>query len=235
MDRERLQEWVGDLENDCESFAREAIERAKVDASSIDSIILIGDLRWMPVIQRQLSRLVGPQAKLTMLKSNDLARGAAIQAKNIMPPMDPQSPVSHSAASYDLGVIIQEDNNRISQPKVLIGKDVPTPAYSSRTLRFTHKGREQPQLQFVEGSRLGASTWNRLGKLDLKTCFPGRLESDPLQLRIDIDTSGIWSGSLTWLAGNKQLSIPLLTDPLMDVVSAKRWRDWLESLMLCNS
>lgn len=235
LDREHLQEWVGDLENDCESFAREAIERARVEPSTIDSVILIGDLRWMPVIQRQLSSMVGPQAKITMLKSNDLARGAAIQARNIMPPMDPQSPVAHAATCYDLGVIIQDDNNRISQPKVLIGKDSPTPAYSSRTLRFTSEGKAHPQLQFVEGSRLGASTWNRLGMLDLRTCFPGRLESDPLQLRIDIDTSGIWSGSLIWLEGNKQLSIPLLTDPLMDVVSAKRWRDWLESLMLCNT
>ncbi len=234
LDRERLGEWVGDLENDCGSFAKEAIERSKVNPAVIDAILLIGDARWMPVIHRQLSRLTGPQAKLTMLKSNDMARGAAIQAKNIMPPMDPNSPVARAVSSYDLGVIIQEDVSRISQPKVLIGKDTPTPALSTRTLRFTNDGREQPQLQFVEGSRLGASTWNRLGKIDLKTCFPGRSASDPLQLRIDIDSSGIWNGSLIWLAGNKQLAIPALTDPLMDVVSTKRWRDWLESLMLCN-
>ncbi len=235
LERERLREFVGDLENDCETFAMEAIERAKVDPATIDSILLVGDVRWMPVIQQQLLRLVGPQAKLTMLKSNDLARGAAIQASNIMPPMDPKAPRAQAATSYDLGVIIQEDVNRISQPKVLIGKDTPTPASSSRTLRFTHEGKDQPQLQFVEGSRLGASTWSRLGLIDLKTCFPGRLESDPLQLRIDIDNSGIWSGTLTWLAGNKQLSIPPLTEPLMDIVSTKRWRDWLESLMLCNA
>jgi molecular chaperone DnaK (HSP70) len=170
-----------------------------------------------------------------MLKSNDLAQGAAIQARNIMPPMDPKAPRAHAATSYDLGVIIQEDASRISQPKVLIGKDSSIPASSSRTLRFTHEGKDQPQLQFVEGSRLGASTWSRLGLIDLKTCFPGRHGSDPLQLRIDIDNSGIWSGTLTWLAGNKQLSIPPLTEPLMDIVSTKRWRDWLESLMLCNA
>ena len=169
-----------------------------------------------------------------MLKSGDLARGAAIQAKNIMPPMDPQSPVAHPATSYDLGVVIQEDANKMSQPKVLIAKDTLTPAISTRTLRFT-SGKEQPILQFVEGSRLGASTWNRLGAIDLKTCFPGRPETDPLQLRIDINPSGIWSGSLIWLAGNKQTPISQLTEPLMDIVSARRWRDWLESLLLCNT
>ena len=235
LDRENLAEWVGDLEADCETFAREAMERSKIDPKAIHSILLIGDVRWMPTIQRKLSKLVGSHAKLMMLKSNEMARGAAIQARNIMPPMDPLSPTAHAASTYDLGVIIQEDVTRISQPKILIGKDSATPAFSTRTLRFTHEGKEQPQLQFVEGSRLGATTWSRLGLIDLKNCFPGRIGSDPLQLRVDIDASGIWSGSLTWLAGNKQIPISPLTEPLMDIVSTQRWRDWLESLMLCNA
>ena len=61
LDRERLAEWVGDMENDCESFAKDAIERSKVNPADIDAILLIGDARWMPVIHRQLSRLTGPQ------------------------------------------------------------------------------------------------------------------------------------------------------------------------------
>ena len=235
LERERLGDWVGDLENDCESFAREAIQRAKIDPATIESILLIGDVRWMTVIQKQLVGLVGQQAKLTMLQSGDLARGAAIQSKNVMPPMDSKAPLAYASTSYDLGVIVQEDPTRMGQPKVLINKDTPTPALSTRTLRFSSGSKEQPTLQFVEGSRLGGRTWHRLGLLDLKTCFPGRPESDPMQLRVDINPSGIWSGSLIWLAGNKQLPIPSLNEPLMDVVSSRRWRDWLESLMLCNT
>lgn len=235
IERERLSEWVGDLENECENFAKEAILRAKIDPQAIDAILLIGDVRWMTVIQRQLTRLVGSHAKLTILQSGDLARGAAIQARNVMPPMDVQSPVAHGCTSYDLAVILQEEANKISQPKVLICKDSSTPATSTRALRFAGNGKEQPTLQFVEGSRLNASTWNRLGQINLKTCFAGRPESDPLQLRVEVNASGIWSGSLIWLAGNKQLPIPPLSEPLMDVVSMRRWRDWLESLMLCNS
>ena len=235
LERERLHDWVGDLEGDCFGFAREAIERSKVDPQTIDSVLLIGDVRWMPGIQKQLKSLVGPNTLVTMLKSNDLARGAAIQARTQMPPMDPNSPVARAATSYDLGVIIQEDETRHSTPKILIARDTITPAQNSRTLRFSKDGKPQPQLQFVEGSRLGASHWSRLGCIDLKSCFMERQTSDPLQLRLDVDESGLWSGSLTWLAGNKQLPIPPLMEPLMDLVSMKRWRDWLESLMLCNN
>ena len=152
-----------------------------------------------------------------------------------MPPIKPDVPLACACTSYDLGIILQEDPTKIGQPKVLISKDSPTPAVSTRTLRFSSGSKEQPILQFVEGSRLGATTWNRLGRIDLKSCFPGRPATDPLQLRVDINPSGTWSGSLIWLAGNKQLPIPPLNEPMMDVVSARRWRDWLESLMLCNT
>ena len=234
VDRDRLSEWVDDLEQDCQVFASEAIERTKIEPKNIDAVLLIGDLCWMPTIQQQLKALVGERTQIVMLKSNDLARGAALQAHYLMPPLDPMATVAHGATSYDLGVVIQEDENRTGAPKVLIRKDSPTPTQTSRTLRFNRPGAEQPVLQFVEGTRLGGTTWNRLGKIDLKSCFAGRDISDPLQLRIEVDESGLWCGSLTWLKGNQQIQIPFLTEPLMDIVSTKRWRDWLESLMLCN-
>ncbi len=235
LDRERMREWVDDLMDDCVAFAKEAIQRAKIDPSTIDCLLLSGDVRWLPGIQNELVRLVGSQARVDRIQSSDLARGAAIQARYVMPPVDLHAPIARGCCTYDLGVMIQDDATQMVSPKVLIAKDTPLPANSSRTLRFTHEGKRQPLLQFVEGSRLGATTWNRLGIVDLQTCFPGRVHSDPLQLRLDIDESGIWSGSLTWLAGNRQFVIPPLSEPVMDIVSMRQWRDWLESLMLCNT
>jgi eukaryotic-like serine/threonine-protein kinase len=235
LDREKLADWVGELEQDCVLFAKEALNRSRIDPSQIDGILLLGDLRWMPKIQRALVGLVGPHAKLIMMRSSDLSRGAALQARCVMPPVAPNSTNAHGSTTYDFGVIIEEQVDRLVAPKVLIGKDSVTPASSSRTLRFTHKGNRQPILQFVEGARQGSTTWNRLGRIELQTCFEGRNESDPLQLRLEVDESGIWSSSLTWLAGNKQIQIPQLAQPQMDIVSTKRWRDWLESLMLCNT
>lgn len=235
LERERLGEWVDDLQYDCESFAKEALERAKSDPGKIDAVLLVGDVRWMVGIQKHIAKLVGTKVPMVSIGSSDLARGASIQARSLMPPIDPKSPLAHAASSYDLGVIIQEQSSTLSSPKIIIPRDAQLPTQSSRTLRFSHEGKQQPLLQFVEGSRLNASTWHRLGCIDLQSCFTGRTQSDPLQLRIEIDESGIWSGALTWLAGNKQLAIPQLNEPMMDIVSTRQWRDWLESLMLCNT
>lgn len=231
--RDSIQEWVDDLAEDSIKFSTESLRRANLEPSAIDSLLLIGDVRWLPMIQQQLKVLVRPNAEVVAITSADLARGAALQARYLMPPVDPRAPTARSAASYDLGMIVQDLRNT-PPPKVLVTKDSPIPFQMSRTLRFTREGQRQPVLQWVEGSRLGANTWHRLSQVDLQSCFEGRTTADPIQLRVEVDESGIWNGSLTWLAGNKQLMLPPLGDPVMDSISIRQWRDWLESIMLCN-
>lgn len=233
--RDRIQEWVGDLASDCGTFAAEAVRRANLDPKSIDSLLLIGDVRWIDHIREPLKRFIKPGGQVAEIETADMARGAALQAKYLMPPADPRSPVAKSACSYDLGMIVQDQRSNVAPPpKILIAKDSPIPAQLSRTLRFTREGQRQPVLQWVEGSRFGDHTWHKLSSVDLQTCFEDRTTADPIQLRAEIDESGIWNGSLTWLAGNKQLALPPLAEPIMDSVSMRHWHDWLESIMLCN-
>lgn len=235
LDRSDLSRWVDELPKDCSSFTRELLQKSGVDPSEIDSILMIGDIRWMPTLQSELSAIVGEHAPLIALNSSDIARGAAIQAQYLMPPMDRSVPHAVSSTSYDLAVLMHEDDNMLALPKVLVQRGTPIPCSISRTLRFTREGRRQPTLQFLEGSRIGQSTWNKLGKVDLQTCFKHRSEADPLQLRLEVDQSGLWVGTVAWPAGNDQIPVSPLNEPLMDVVSIKQWRDWLESLFLCNS
>jgi serine/threonine protein kinase len=235
IDRNRLEDWVDDLASDCNHFATESVRRADVDPKAIDSLLLIGDIRWLETLQQPLRQLVRPDAQITMIDSSDLARGAALQAKYLMPPIDPRSPAASGAASYDLGMIVQDQRApAAAPPKILIAKDTPLPFQVSRTLRFTREGQRQPILQWVEGTRFGEQTWHKLSHVDLQTCFEARTTADPIQLRAELDESGIWSGALTWLAGNQTLVLPPLGEPVMDSVSMRQWHDWLESIMLCN-
>lgn len=235
LHRDRIEEWVDDLAADGGVFATEALKRANLDPHSIDALLLIGDIRWLDSVQKPLRNLIRPDAQVVEIDSADLARGAALQAKYLMPPIDPRAPIAKSATSYDLGMIIQDQRLSVAPPpKVLIARDAPLPSQLSRTLRFTREGVRQPVLQFVEGTRFGEHTWHKLSSIDLQTCFDDRTKADAIQLRAEIDESGIWNGSLTWLAGNKQLVLPPLGEPVMDTVSMRQWHDWLESIMLCN-
>lgn len=233
--RDQIEEWVGDLASDCSTFAADALSRANIDPKTIESLLLIGDIRWLDQIQKPLKEMIHPEAQIAWIDSADLARGAALQAKYLMPPIDPRSPIAKGATSYDLGMIVQDSQLNLGPPpKVLIGRDSPLPAPLSRTLRFTREGQRQPVLQWVEGTRFGEQTWHKLSSVDLQTCFEERTVADPIQMRVEVDESGIWNGSLTWLAGNKQLVLPPLGEPVMDSVSTRQWHDWLESIMMCN-
>ena len=118
---------------------------------------------------------------------------------------------------------------------MLIPKDTLGGHSISRTLRFSREGKQQPVLQFIEGTRLGNLHWNRLASIDLQNCFASREQADLLQLTMETDPSGMLNCSITWLAGNKQLSILPLGIPTMDATSLRHWRDWHESLMLCST
>jgi serine/threonine protein kinase len=231
IERDRIVEWVDDLVLDCEHFAKEALSRASVDGQQIDTLILIGDIRWLPLVQSRITALVHPKAKVIPMGSTDLARGAAVQARHLMPPLDAKNPLAYGASSYDFGLIIQEPDGNVHPPKVLIAKDTPLGSQISRTLRFTREGRKQPTLQFIEGTRFGNLNWNRLASIDLQTCFEGRKEADPLQLNLETDLNGMLNSTITWLAGNKQLAVPPLGIPTMDTVSMRHWKEWLGSLM----
>jgi len=235
IQREHVAEWVDDLVLDCELFAKEAIQRSGVDARQIQTLILIGDIRWLPILQNRITSLVHPQAKIISMGSTDLARGAAVQARHLMPPLDAKNPLAYGASSYDFGLIIQEPGGNVHPPKILVAKDTPLGHQVSRTLRFTREGKTQPTLQFIEGTRFGNLNWNRLASVDLQTCFEGRQTADPLQLSLETDTNGMLNSTITWLAGNKQLVVPPLGVPTMDTISMRHWRDWLESLMLCSN
>jgi serine/threonine protein kinase len=235
IERDRVGEWVDDLEGDCELFTKEALARANVDPSELETLILIGDIRWLPKLQQNIAKYVRPDAKVVSYGSADLARGAALQSRHLMPPLDPKNPIAVGASSYDLGMVVQEQDGTVHPPKVLIPKDTPLGHQLSRTLRFTKEGKQQPTLQLIEGTRFGNLTWNRLSRLPLQTCFDGRSQADPLQLTIETDSSGLVTTSLTWLAGNKQLVAAPLEVPIMDAISMRQWRDWLDSLMLVHS
>jgi serine/threonine protein kinase len=235
VERDRVSDWVDNLVDDCELFAKEAIARARVDAQQIQTLIVIGDIRWLPTMLSRITALVHPKAKVIPMGTTDMARGAAVQARHLMPPLDAKNPVAFGASSYDFGLIIQERDGNVHPPKVLIPKDTPGGHSISRTLRFSREGKQQPLLQFIEGTRFGNLHWNRLASIDLQNCFAGREQADPLHLTMETDTNGMLNCSITWLAGNKQLSLPPLGIPTMDAISMRHWRDWLESLMLCST
>ncbi|MFO0921838.1 MAG: Hsp70 family protein [Pirellulales bacterium] len=214
-------------------FSKEAIQQSGVDPKSISHVLMIGEHLSLPQVKECIKKSLAPQAIFEPISKADLARGAALQARYLMPPMDASGPHAEQSTIYDIGLVTMDGTKGPGAPKVLIPKGTSLPAHCSKTLRFA--GKALPTLQLVESTRLGSSHWHRLGSIHPGRAFPRRGESDPLQLRLEMDIHGILSSKLTWLAGNAQTMIAPLADPPMDATAIQEWRNWIETLMLCQS
>ncbi len=224
---------AGELKSDLARFATQAMEAATIESKQIDEVLLIGDILQFQGIRSTLSGLFAGDVPCHMITQAQLAKGAAIQSQYLMPPGNTKCPYAEATSVYDLGLVVQHPSNHISTPKVLIPKRTILPTSISRTLRFATTKESQPIIQFVESTRQGGHNWNRLASIDLANCFSGRPATDPLQLRIDLDSSGLWNGTATWLAKNSTTVIDSLTENAMDESTIRRWREWVESLILC--
>ena len=230
----QLMKIVDSLQGDLHRFANSAIEVAGIQIGQIDEVLLIGDLLQLPVVRNSLSGLFPADVPCHLISQAMLAKGAAIQSQYLLPPGNPKSPFAEAATVYDFGLVVQHRSQRLSTPKLLIAKQTTLPSSISKTLRFASSKEAQPIIQFVEASRLGGVNWNRLGGIDLGTCFPDRPPTSPLQLRIDVDSSGLWHGSITWLAQNITRVIPSLEENTIDESTRRQWKEWVESLLLCR-
>jgi len=232
MSSQELMTIMGELKNDLARFAAQAIKAAALDSNQIDEVLLIGNLLQFPAIRSTLSSLFQVDVPCHMITQAQLAKGAAIQSQYMMPPGNTNCPYAEGSSVYDFGLVVQHPSNHISTPKVLIPKRTSLPTSISKTVRFASSKESQPIIQFVESTRLGGQNWNRLATVDLTKSFSGRPATDPLQLRIDLDSSGLWSGTATWLAKNETITLISLTENLMEAATIRSWREWVESLIL---
>ena len=69
--------------------------------------------------------------------------------------------------------------------------------------------------------------------VDIRAAFPDRKSEDPIELRMEVDESGIMESSLIWVPGNSQTHLTAVAENELSPDQVRRWRHWLEDAMLC--
>ena len=210
-----------------------ACEAARVQVAEIEHIVLAGVMMRLKPLQRIVEALVPNAMSLSLLEKNELARGAAIQARNLTMT---QPRLEHSfqaipCAVYDIAIPVLAANKSTFAPKLLIERGACLPTTLLRSLRFEEN---LPQvLKLIEGTRHGREAWQRLGSLDLQSAFPDRLGKQPLSLKLSMDLSGILQAELLCPDLGKRIAFPHTGS--LSPAEIENWKAWLETLMLCSS
>jgi len=80
LSRAKFEEITSEISERCVAPFRQALNDARLDASKIDEIVLVGGSTRMPVIQQLVKRLTGKEPNLGVNPDEVVAVGAAIQA-----------------------------------------------------------------------------------------------------------------------------------------------------------
>ncbi len=214
-----------------------ACETAKVDLSDIDYLLLAGSMLQMKPVRRIVQSMIPHDLKYTLLEKADFARGAAIQANHAstLSSNTAQTLRAIGSSAYDIALLAETGEGK-SKSRVLMSKATTVPTSVARTIRPQVLAGKLgfPKLQLIESSNIGNNNWLRLGSANPEQIFPERPKDDPLQLRLEVDESGILETSLLWPAGNRQRAVPASSDPELTPSDIQSWTEWLETIMLCS-
>lgn len=217
----------------------QACTAAKTDIGEIDHILLAGSLMKMGPIQQLVKRCVPHRAAVTELEKADFARGGAIQSQHFSSLSTNKNllPRGIGCMAYDVALLAADPVTGKAVPRVLLERSTVTPTSLARTLRPSslaggNPTNSFPPLQIIESSSLGSTHWLALGKVQPDELFPERRPGEPLQLRIEVDDSGILETSLAWNEGKRQVRLPHTSDPTLSDVEITHWQNWLETTML---
>jgi molecular chaperone DnaK len=200
--RAKFEDLTADLMERVKKPFFQAIEDAKLKASEIDEIILVGGSTRMPQVQELVKKLTGKEPNRSVNPDEVVAIGAAIQAgvlggevKNI---------VLLDVTPLSLGV---ETQGGISDK--LIERNTTIPTKKSRIYTTAADNQPEVEINILQGERPMARDNKSLGRFHLAGIPPAPARVPQVEVTFDIDANGILHVSAMEKATNQKQSITI--------------------------
>ncbi|HEV2857686.1 MAG TPA: Hsp70 family protein [Solirubrobacterales bacterium] len=169
LSRGEFEELIAERIELVEDAILNALDRAEVDGSEIDDVLMVGGSSRIPVFQQMVERITGAKPKLTKNLDEDVSRGAALLGAKLGDSLDPRSelanrPTPVDAASHALGIAVldEESNELINQ--VVIAEGTPIPHSSTHPFAAASEGQKEVALVLNEGADRDLDFVRELGK-----------------------------------------------------------------------
>ena len=184
LTRAKFEDLTRDLLRRCEDPVRKALADAKLSASDLHEVLLIGGSTRMPCVVELVKRMLGKQPNMSVNPDEAVSIGAAIQGGVIRG--DLKDIVLLDVTPLTLGI---ETMGGVMTP--LITRNTPIPTTKSQV--FSTAADNQPAVDVVvyQGERPMAHDNKMLGHFKLDGIRPARRGEPRIEVTFSIDVNGI--------------------------------------------
>ena len=186
LSRSKLEDLVGELIEKTVEPCRKAMEDAKIYASDIDEILLVGGVTRMPAVQEKVKEIFGKEPNQSVNPDEAVAIGAAIQGGILSGDSTVKDIILVDVTPLSLGIETLGGVNT-----VLIERNTAVPTSKSQVFSTAADSQTSVEVHAVQGERPMASDNKSLGKFVLDGIPPAPRGIPQIEVTFDIDSNGI--------------------------------------------
>jgi molecular chaperone DnaK len=198
--RAKLDELVEPIVEKCHHSVEQALKDAKLSASEVHKVILVGGPTRMPIVQKKVEEWVGKKPERGVDPMECVASGAAVQAGVLAG--DVKDVLLLDVTPLTLGI---ETLGGVRTP--LIERNTTIPAKKSQIFSTAADNQPAVTIHVLQGERAMAGDNKSLGRFDLVGIPPAPRGIPQIEVSFDIDANGIVNVSAKDLGTGKQQQI----------------------------
>ena len=200
ISRAKLEELISELADKTLEPCKKALSDAGIKKEEIHEVILVGGQTRMPIIQRKVEEFFGKKPNISLNPDEVVALGAAVQGGVLRG--DVKDVLLLDVTPLTLGI---ETLGGIRTPIIERNTTIPT----SKEQVFSTAADSQPsvEIHILQGEREMANDNKTLGRFHLDGLPPAPRGMPQIEVKFDIDASGILNVTAKDKATNKSQSI----------------------------
>jgi molecular chaperone DnaK len=199
LKEEQFNRMVGDLVQRTFKVCDEALQSARMTASDIDAVILVGGPTRLPVIRNGVKHYFQKEPLEGINPDQVVAMGAALQANTLMSTDADTFLVDVTPLSLRVGTVG-------GYTERIIEKNTPIPIDRSKSFTTSRDGQEKVKIRVYQGESNKAEECEMLGEFEFSGFRVGYRGEVKIDVTFEINTDGIVKVSAMDLATGKKTS-----------------------------
>ncbi|TXG77307.1 molecular chaperone DnaK [Patescibacteria group bacterium] len=209
LTRAKLESLVGELIDNTAKPCEKALKDAKLKASDIDAVVLVGGMTRMPAVQKKVQEIFGKEPMKGVNPDEVVAIGAAIQGGVLQG--DVKDVLLLDVTPLSLGI---ETLGSVATKLIERNTTIPT----SKSEVFSTAADNQPQVEIhvVQGEREMVADNKSLGRFVLDGIPPAPRGVPQIEVTFNIDANGILNVTAKDKGSGKEQSITIQNSGNLD-------------------